>query len=128
MVENPKYAQNLIKSADQKFEALFKLETDIKQDIQELIVACVGLNVPMTFNDETGFPSFINDPMDSAIVAIMVESNVQDMTGYVLKFNECCGDDNYGLNPEAWYNPDNFGTYDAVNLLACIKNWMEINK
>lgn len=130
MVKKPELAQNLINSANQKFEALFKLQSGIKQDIQELIVACVGLNEPITFNDETTFPSYSDDsdPMDTAIVAIMVEGNAQDTTGQILKFNACCGDDNYGLNPEAWFNPDNYGTYDAVNLLACITNWMEINK
>lgn len=122
-------AQLLIRSSESKIKALHGISANLKNNLQELIVACVGLNEPMTFNDATGFFELKGDKevITTTVFAVMVEGDEDGLTDFTLKFNSCTGCDDYGLNPDTWYNPDDFGTYDAEKLLDCIKSWIDNN-
>lgn len=130
MEDNTKLISNLIENISYRQKRLEEMRLDMRKDTEELIVACVGLNIPLTFNDETGFP-YYNDDCETSpepIVGVRVTGDEDTMTGYCLEFNLNCGDDEYGLNPDTWFCPYDHGTYDDGQLLTGIDNWINQNK
>ena len=119
--------KSLRESATHNLETLDKIKNDTKFDIMSLIVECVGLNTPMTFNDETGYPKFDDDIEDilSSVVGIRVKGDAETMTNFELEFNTNCGDDEYGLDADTWFIPDYYGSYDLTDLFENICSWIE---
>lgn len=106
-------------------QTLDTIHNDIEYDLAELIISLVGQDTPMTFNDETTYPKFDdeNDTMLASVVGVRV---IHD-GGFVIEFNCDCGDDEYGLDSDAWFNPKDNGNYDLSDLYECIMQWAEVN-
>lgn len=107
-------ALNLIKTLD-------STEKQLRSAIINFIESEVGVGTVITFNDETGLP-YYND--DGAGVQYIVGARVVEKTSldpkckvkYLdLEINLDCGDDEYGLDSDAWFDPDGCGKLDYAN-------------
>lgn len=118
--------QTILRAQIHNVESTLKLVEEIRRLlINELIcfVNAFAGNDPITFNDETGFPQYI-DYSEGCVPVVAVRVAVKDGKS-LMEFNNICGDDDYGLNPNGWYGAEQYGTFDVEDLLSCIKNVIE---
>lgn len=95
----------------------------LRRGLVSLLRDSVGDTTPVTFNDETGLPAF-RDFSEGEVPVVAVRVGIVNGER-VLQINNSCGDDEYGLDPDGWFNPDDYGVLNSENLLSCIESALE---
>lgn len=122
MVKTPKttLVANLVASLVSQENTLHAIKSSAEGDIASLVIALVGMNTPITFNEETGFPVVIDTCDDERSEIISVRINEDG----IMEFNndaDPTGDDDYGLEPTGWYSSFEVD-YDITDLRVSIMN------
>lgn len=113
---------NKIETIRKSLDILDLMHKNVRGAITELIVDTVGYDTPLTFNDETSFPNF-NDDSEGPVAIVGVKVVVGPVGINALYFNDQCSDDyDSGVDEEAWFIPENYGTYDLTELFDVIVN------
>lgn len=118
--------QIILHAQIQNIETTLKLVEETRRLLVRELICLVNSfagNDPVTFNDETGFPQYV-DYSEGCVPIVAVRVAVKDGKT-VMEFNNMCGDDDYGLDPHGWYSPEQYGTFDVEDLLGCIKSVIE---
>lgn len=121
-MENPTIIRTQVKNIESTLRLVKETRRLLVNELVCLVSSFAGSD-PITFNDGTGCPQYI-DYNEGCVPIVAVRVAVRDGKT-VMEFNNMCGDDDYGLNPNGWYGPEQYGTFDVEDLLGCIKSVIE---